>query len=337
MRPPGFWAGEPHHPLARLLAPAGRRYGAATARRMDRPGASGPCPVLCIGNVTLGGAGKTPTALALARLLRDGFGCHPAFLSRGYGGRLAGPVRVDPAVHGADAVGDEPLLLARHAATIVARDRAAGARLCAAGGADVIVMDDGLQNPGLAKTLSLAVVDAGAGAGNGLCFPAGPLRAPLERHWPHVGGLVLVGDGAPGERLAAAAAARGMPVHRARLVPEASASWAGRRVVAFAGIGRPQKFFDTLAGLGTRIVATRAFPDHHPYRAAEIEALRALAEREGAGLVTTEKDAVRLPVRGAATIAVLRVDLVFADALALRRQLAEDLLGGAPMGPRAAP
>lgn len=337
MRPPGFWAGDPGHPLARLLAPAGRLYGAATARRMDRPGAPGPCPVLCVGNVTLGGAGKTPAAMALARILHEKFGRRPAFLSRGYGGRLAGPVAVHPALHGAGDVGDEPLLLARHGTAIVARDRPAGARLCAESGADVIVMDDGLQNPGLAKDLSLAVVDAGGGIGNGLCFPAGPLRAPLARHWPHVGGLVLIGDGGPGERLAGEARARGLPVHSARLVPEVSGAWAGRRVVAFAGIGRPQKFFDTLEGLGARIVATQGFPDHHPYRPAEIAALRALAEREGAGLVTTEKDAVRLPDGEGGTIAVLRVSLAFADEDALRRQLAEALLGSDLSRPRATP
>lgn len=241
MRPPGFWFRPPTHLLARLLAPAGRVYGGLTANRMDRPGATPPCPVLCVGNFTLGGAGKTPTALALVRLLRD-LGRTPALLSRGYGGRLAGPLVVDPARHAAAEVGDEPLLLAQAAPTIVARDRPAGARLCAASGADVIVMDDGLQNPSLTKTLALAVVDGGAGLGNGLPFPAGPLRAPLARQWSHVAGLVLVGEGSPGEAAAAEAESRGLPVHRARLVPEAGPDWAGRRVVAFAGIGRIRSF-----------------------------------------------------------------------------------------------
>lgn len=321
MRPPGFWSQPPTHPLARLLAPAGRIYGARVAGRMDRPGAAPPCPVLCVGNFTLGGAGKTPVALALADLLRD-LGHRPAFLSRGYGGRLPGPLAVDPARHGAAEVGDEPLLLAARATTIVSRDRPAGARLCAASGASVIVMDDGLQNPSLIKTLALAVVDAGAGVGNGLPFPAGPLRAPLSRQWPHVAGLVLVGDGAPGAAVAEAARARGLPVHRARLVPEADGAWAGRRVVAFAGIGRPQKFFETLRALGAQVVAERSFPDHHPFRESDLADLAALARREGAGLVTTAKDAVRLPPGRSAEVEVLRVVLAFADEAGIRAQLA---------------
>ncbi|MEH3116885.1 MAG: tetraacyldisaccharide 4'-kinase [Methylorubrum populi] len=321
MRPPGFWSRPPSHPLARLLAPAGHLYGGLAANRMDRPGKAGPCPILCVGNFTLGGAGKTPTALALARFLQD-LGRRPAFLSRGYGGRLAGPLVVDPARHGAEETGDEPLLLAAAAAAIVARDRPAGARLCADAGADVIVMDDGLQNPSLTKTLSLAVVDGGAGLGNGLPFPAGPLRAPLARQWPHVAGLVLIGDGAPGAALAAEAERRGLPVHRARLVPEGVEGWAGRRVVAFAGIGRPEKFFDTLRGLGAEIVAERAFADHHPFRPSELAALAALAAREEAGLVTTAKDAVRLPAEARAGVQVLRVALAFDDEADIRRQLA---------------
>lgn len=323
MRPPDFWAHPPSHPLARLLAPAGALYGALTARRMDRPGASAPCPVLCVGNFTLGGAGKTPTALALARMLRDDLERRPAFLSRGYGGRLLGPVAVDAARHSAAETGDEPLLLARAATAVVARDRPEGARLCVELGADVIVMDDGLQNPSLRKTLALAVVDAGAGLGNGLPFPAGPLRAPLTRQWRHVGGLVLIGEGEAGETTAQEAAARGLSVHRARLLPEAPERWRGQPVVAFAGIGRPQKFFDTLAGLGARIVTAKSFPDHHPYRADDLDALRTLAAREDACLVTTEKDAVRLPAGERAE--VLRVALAFDDAASLRRHLTEAL------------
>lgn len=321
MRPPGFWSRPPSHPLARLLAPAGRFYGGLTADRMDRAGAPPPCPVLCVGNFTLGGAGKTPTALALAGLLRE-TGRAPAFLSRGYGGRLAGPLVVDPAWHAAAEVGDEPLLLARAGTTIVARDRPAGARLCAASGADVIVMDDGLQNPSLTKTLSLAVVDGGSGVGNGLPFPAGPLRAALARQWPHVAGLVLVGEGEPGAALAREAEQRSLPVHRAHLVPEAGPDWAGSRVVAFAGIGRPQKFFETLRRLGAEIVAERAFPDHYSFRPEDLTALSALAAREGAGLVTTEKDAVRLPPEARAAVRVLRVALAFAAEESIRQQLA---------------
>ncbi|MGH1572944.1 tetraacyldisaccharide 4'-kinase [Methylobacterium sp. P31] len=327
MRPPAFWAAEAGHPAALCLAPFAAAYGALVARRMDRPGARAGCPVLCLGNFTLGGAGKTPAALMVGALLAD-FGRAPAFLSRGYGGRMAGPVQVDPDRHGAAEVGDEPLLLARRAPTIVSRDRPAGAALCRTRGADVIVMDDGLQNPSLAKDLTLAVVDAVAGLGNGLPFPAGPLRAPLTRQWPHVSGLILVGDGAPGDVLARTAERRGLPVHRARLVPDTDVV-AGRRCLAFAGIGRPEKFFATLAEAGAVIAGTRPFPDHHPYSAGELAALAAEAQRLGADLVTTEKDAVRLPPGFSEQARVLRVHLMLDDPEALRRQV-RGALGGAP-------
>lgn len=326
MRPPAFWSKGPDHPAARCLAPLGAAYGALVARRMDRPGASAGCPVVCLGNFTLGGAGKTPAALTVADLLVD-LGRVPAFLSRGYGGRIVGPARVDRDRHAAADVGDEPLLLARRALTVVARDRPMGAALCRRLGADVVVMDDGLQNPALAKDLALAVVDGPAGLGNGFCFPAGPLRAPPDRQWPHVAGLIVVGDGAPGDAVARTAAGRGLPVHRARLIGQGN-DFAGQRCLAFAGIGRPDKFFATLAETGAEIVGRRAFPDHHPYRPAELEALIAEARRLGADLVTTEKDAVRLPVGFAALVRVLRVRLVLDDAEALRRQI-RSVLGGA--------
>ncbi|AWN44410.1 tetraacyldisaccharide 4'-kinase [Methylobacterium durans] len=319
MRPPRFWSAGPGHPAARLLTPIGRVYGALTAARMDRPGERLPCPVLCIGNVTLGGAGKTPTALAIAALLAE-MRHRPAFLSRGYGGQFAGPVVVDPDRHAAREVGDEPLLLARVAPTIVSRDRPAGARACLAAGADVIVMDDGLQNPSLAKDLALAVVDAGAGIGNGLPFPAGPLRAPLDRQWRHVGGLVLVGEGVAGDPLAREAERRGLPVYRAALVAAAS-GFAGRRVYAFAGIGRPEKFFESLRATGAAIAGSRAFPDHHPFGAGDLSALADAADRLGADLVTTEKDAVRLPPEFRARVRALPVALRFADPEPMRRQL----------------
>lgn len=318
MRPPGFWQAGPGHPMARLLSPIAALYGLAGARRMDGPGERGPCPVICLGNFTLGGAGKTPSALAVAAILRD-LGASPVFLSRGYGGRLPGPLRVEPAMHAAD-VGDEPLLLARAAPAVIARDRPAGAALCRNLGATAIVLDDGLQNPSLAKDLSLAVVDGAAGIGNGRVFPAGPLRVPMERQWPHVGGVILVGDGAAGEAVAAQALARGLPVHRARLVPD-RADLASQRWLAFAGIGRPGKFFATLEEQGVALAATRSFPDHHPYRESELAALAAEAERLGARLITTEKDAVRLPVTFSAGVEVLKVRLVLAEPEPLRRQL----------------
>lgn len=319
MRPPAFWD-NPDHPLARLLAPVGHLYGSRVADRMDRAGQRSACPVICVGNFTLGGAGKTPTALAVAAMLR-GIGADPAFLTRGYGGRLAGPIVVDPSRHGAGEVGDEPLLLARSARTILARDRPAGAKLCEALGAAVVVMDDGLQNPSLTKDLALVVVDAGGGVGNGLPFPAGPLRAPLSRQWRNVHGIVLIGDGERGETVAGEAASRDLPVHRARLIPLAPACVLGRPVFAFAGIGRPQKFFDTLVQAGADLVGTRTFPDHHAYRPGDLAGLRAWAEASDAILVTTEKDLVRLPADFAAGVTALAVTLVFEDGTALLAQL----------------
>ncbi|HEX8167880.1 MAG TPA: tetraacyldisaccharide 4'-kinase [Beijerinckiaceae bacterium] len=326
MRPPRFWDEPRPSAVARLLRPAAFVWGGIAAGRMDRGGDRADVPVICIGNFTAGGAGKTPTVLAVARILREQ-GERPAFLSRGYGGRLAGPVRVDPARHGPQDVGDEPLLLARAAPTVVARDRPAGARLCRdEAGASVVVMDDGLQNPSLKKDVSLAVVDAEIGVGNGLCLPAGPLRAPLKVQWRHVDAVVLVGDGAAGEALAREAAERERPVLRARLEPDhaVAARLARARVLAFAGIGRPQKFFATLEACGAAVARTREFPDHHPYSAEEVGALVDEARREALLPVTTEKDFVRIAALGQGlveTVTALPVILAFADEEPLRAML----------------
>ena len=292
---PAFWNLLPPTPLARVLAPLGAAYGTATAWRMRRPGAALPCPVICIGNFTAGGTGKTPMAQALGRmLLAQGY--HPAFLSRGFGG-VAGrqPTLVDPAQHTALETGDEPLLLARTAPVVVCADRLAGARLALAHGADVLVMDDGLQNPALAKTLSLTMVDGVVGFGNGLCLPAGPLRAPLAAQWRWVQGLVVVGEGSAGERAAQSAAEAGKTVFFARLVPDATAAarLRGQKVVAFGGIGRPSKFFASLESTGAHIIARHGFADHHFYSPAEMQALQHQALAGNAGLVTTEKDMAR--------------------------------------------
>jgi tetraacyldisaccharide 4'-kinase len=294
MRAPGFWWRTPPSLLAHLLRPPGLLYGAIAGHRMNRPGERAPVPVICIGNLTAGGAGKTPTALMVAGLLRAA-GKTPVFLSRGYGGRLAGPVRVE-AHHGAEEVGDEPLLLARSAPTVVSRDRPAGARLAQEAGAGVVVMDDGLQNPSLIKDLALAVVDGATGIGNGLPLPAGPLRAPMSAQWPRIDALLVIGDGSPGDAIAAEASARGKSVLRGRLVPDPAMATRlrGERVLAFAGIGRPQKFFDTLARCGAVVEVARPFPDHHRFSADEVAALRSEASARGLHLVTTEKDAARL-------------------------------------------
>jgi tetraacyldisaccharide 4'-kinase len=294
MREPRFW-GRPAGLACSLLSPAAAIYGALTSRRMRGSGRSVGVPVICIGNPTLGGAGKTPTAIAVARMLQAA-GRRPFLLSRGYGGAARGPLQVDVAVHRATEVGDEPMLLARVAPTIVARNRVAGAALARASGADVIVMDDGFQNPSLHKDLSILVVDGGRGVGNGLVCPAGPLRAPLVTQLAFAHALMLVGDGAAGDAVATQARARGLPVFHARLAPDAAALAAlrGRKALAFAGIAIPDKFFATLADAGIEVRAAVAFPDHHRYRRHEALDLIARAEREDLVPVTTEKDEVRL-------------------------------------------
>lgn len=292
MRAPGFW--DDGGLLAWLLAPAGAGLGSITAWRMRQPGAKAPVPVVCIGNFTAGGAGKTPTAIAVAELLRQA-GRRPVFLSRGYGGTVREPVQVDPTRHQAAQVGDEPLLLARHGPAVVSPDRVRGAAMAATLG-DVIVMDDGLQNPSLAKDLRLAVVDGAAGIGNGRCVPAGPLRAPLAAQLRVIDMVVLIGAGQAGAAVAARAAAAGVPVLTGALVPEPTVSTrlAGRTVLAFAGIGRPGKFFASLEGIGATLGARHAFGDHHAFTRVELTDLLDRAARDGMVPVTTEKDRVRM-------------------------------------------
>lgn len=294
MRAPRFWWQPSPSLPANLLRPVGLIYGSVAASRMKRRGEQVELPVICIGNFTAGGAGKTPSAIAVATIL-DGAGESPAFLSRGYGGRLAGPVRVQPQ-HGAADVGDEPVLLSRTVRTIVSRSRPAGARLAYEIGATVVVMDDGLQNPSLIKDCVIAVVDGATGIGNGLPLPAGPLRAPMEAQWPLVDAVLVIGDGEPGRQIALEADEHGKRVFTASLepAPEAAEALKGRRVMAFAGIGRPEKFFDTLHACGAIVDVTHAFPDHHPFKPEEVAALRQEAETLGLLPVTTEKDLVRI-------------------------------------------
>lgn len=308
MRAPEFWR-HSGGAMPALLSPLGLLYG--TAARLREAAATpwrAPVPIVCVGNLTVGGAGKTPTALALGAILRS-WKLRVMFLTRGYGGRLRGPVEVDPARHGARDVGDEPLLLAARAPTWVARDRKDGARAAIADGADVVIMDDGLQNPALRKDLRLVVVDGGAGFGNERVLPAGPLREPLARGLARASAFVLIGDD---ERGLAPRLARHAPVLRVRLVPDARArALAGVAVHAFAGIARPEKFFATLAALGARVAGTHAFADHHPYSEAELALLADAAARAGAILVTTAKDFVRVPERRRAAVTPVGVDLVF--------------------------
>jgi tetraacyldisaccharide 4'-kinase len=294
MREPAFW----HRPASwtsSLLMPLAAIYGWIAAQRMQRRGLDAGIPVLCIGNYHVGGAGKTPMVLVLAKLLRD-LGETPVVLSRGYGGRLHGPIRVDPQRHVADDVGDEPLMLARNVAVVVARDRVAGVALARSQDATVIVMDDGFQNPAVAKDASLIVIDGDRGLGNGCVLPAGPLRATLPPQLAHTDALIVVGHGTAAKAVVATIAAMGKPVLSAHLAPEPAslASLHGKRVLAFAGIGDPGRFFRTLRASGIELVVERAFPDHHPFSQSEIEALVADAMREGLTLVTTEKDLARL-------------------------------------------
>jgi tetraacyldisaccharide 4'-kinase len=318
MRPPEFW----HRPggiVPALLAPCGLVYSVAALLR-ERAAAPwrAPVPVICVGNVTVGGTGKTPTALAIAALLQR-WGLRVAFLSRGYGGTLRGPVEVDPARHGSSEVGDEPLLLAARASTWVARDRKDGARLAIADGADAIVMDDGLQNPAVRKDLRLVVVDAAYGFGNERVLPAGPLREPLARGLGRADAFVLIGEDRHG---LASTLSRHAPVLRAAFVPDnAARALAGRKVYAFAGIGRPEKFFATLDALGTVRIAAHRFPDHHPYSEEEITSLIDAAKRGGAIPVTTAKDFVRLPAGARDMVTAVTGDLVFDDSAALERLL----------------
>jgi tetraacyldisaccharide 4'-kinase len=294
MRDPAFWW-RPAGIAAALLTPLAMCYGAIARRRLASAGRSIGIPVICIGNPTVGGAGKTPTALTVARLLLAA-GKHPFFLSRGYGGEFAGPVRVDSRIHRARNVGDEPLLLARVAPTIVAHDRVAGANAAHASGADVIVMDDGFQNPSLTKDLSILVVDGRRGIGNGQVLPAGPLRAPLGAQLDRAKIVLVIGQHSGAEAIMSAAKSRALPLFHGRLVldQKALASLASRKVLAFAGIGDPEKFFATLEAARIDVRARQAFPDHHRYQRAEATELLARAQREGLLLVTTEKDFVRL-------------------------------------------
>lgn len=337
MREPRFWypARRGAVPLAaRLLSPAGYVFGlAGRMRRARRKPERAAVPVICIGNVTAGGAGKTPLALTIAeRLIARGEKVH--FLTRGYGGRETGPIRVDPAHHGAEDVGDEPLLLATAAPVWVAVNRPEGAAAAVRGGAGLIVMDDGFQNPSLHKDFSILAVDAASGLGNGRLIPAGPLRESVDDALSRTNALILTGRGHAGDGIAARARARGIPVFNSIVRPASPPDFGSGPHIAFAGIGRPEKFFRTLRDMGIELAETVPFPDHHAFR--ESDALRLLvrARELGADLVTTEKDAARLThapagsarARLAATTLVLPVRALVGDIDALMAQIADAVM-----------
>jgi tetraacyldisaccharide 4'-kinase len=319
MHPPAFWRYGGGRLLPALLWPASQLVTAATARRVARAGWHAPVPVICCGNAGVGGAGKTTLALDLAQRL-CAMGRQPHVLSRGHGGSARGPLRVDPSAHTAALVGDEPLLLAQVAPCWVGADRAATARLAVQAGAGALIMDDGLQNPTLHKDCALLVIDGAAGFGNGRVLPAGPLREPVGSAASRCQAAVLIGTDDAG---ACGDLPPGLAVLRADLVPGAGiAALRDRRVVAFAGIGRPEKFFSMLARAGVEVAARAAFPDHHPFSPGELARLRADAVRQNATLVTTPKDFARIPLAARDAILPVGVELAWEDEAALKRMLA---------------
>jgi len=309
MHSPRFW--QEGGWQAAALAPLGWLWGAGGRLRwaLVRPYHAG-IPVICVGNLVVGGTGKTPITIAIAEYLR-GQGLAPHLLSRGYGGSAKGPMRVDPARHDARQVGDEALLLAAHGPTWVGADRARSARAAAAAGAGCLLLDDGLQNPTLAKDLSLVVVDGGQGFGNGRLVPAGPLREPVGAGLKRASAVLLIGRDEAG---VAGRLPPELPCLRARLAPGPELDrLQGHRVLAFAGIGRPEKFFTTLKEAGLEVARAKGFPDHHPYREAELRALSAEAAAAKARLVTTEKDAMRLPPAWRAEVKTVPVHVEWED------------------------
>lgn len=309
MRAPDFWYRRDAVLAPRLLAPVAKTYWLAAGLRMRtvRPWRA-PIPVVCVGNLVVGGAGKTPVAIDIGeRLAARGLNVH--FLSRGYGGTIAGPVAVDMARHSADDVGDEPLLLAAARPTWVAHDRAAGARAAVAAGAEAIVMDDGFQNASLLKDLALVVVDGRRGFGNGFMLPAGPLREPVATGLARADAAIVLGEDTAG----VATTVSSCPVLTARIATQdVPAALADRPpVVAFAGIGDPEKFFRAVRELGCRLVAAFPFPDHHRYTPRDLATILAAADRENAVVLTTAKDHVRLPRDVSHRVTVLPVRLVW--------------------------
>jgi tetraacyldisaccharide 4'-kinase len=324
MRPPRFW----HRPAgwqAALLAPLAAVWAASSRRRLAKVTPYAPSvPVICVGNINAGGTGKTPASIAL--LLRlSGKGAH--VLSRGYGGRITGPHRVDERRDTARDVGDEPLLMAAFAPVWVGRDRVASAKAAVAAGAKILILDDGFQNPSLLKTLSIVVVDAEIGFGNGKVMPAGPLREPIATGLSRADMVLSIGaDAAQNTLLAREPLLANVPRAQGHLAPlQTGLSFNKMRVIAFAGIGRPGKFFSTLRGLGANIIATHEFGDHAPIAPQMLSRMRAEAKAKNAMLVTTEKDSVRLPAAARAGVIALPVRLEITDSAALDAALSKVL------------
>lgn len=308
MREPWFWRSKTlaARAVAAGVSPLAVAYDVVqrTRWRLTAPAAS-PVPVICIGNAALGGVGKTPCAIAIRKLLAgEGVECH--FLTRGYGGREKVPLRVDPDRHSASDVGDEALLLARHGPTWVSRNRPAGAEKAAEAGARAIIMDDGFQNPTIAKTFSVLLIEAGNARDNERIFPAGPLREPVTRAKARADITVFVG---PDRETAEHEASAQQSPFAAWLAPAGGP--APQRVVAFTGIGKPQKFFDMLKANGFELARTIAYPDHHDFSEHDLRALARIADAQNAPLITTKKDHVRLPASFAGVVMTFPAEMRF--------------------------
>lgn len=311
---PPFWWRKPGL-KALALWPAAAIYGAVAGRRMmTAPRQRLGLPVLCVGNLTVGGSGKTPVATTLADRA-VAMGLKPGFLSRGHGSR-PGPPRLVRQGDGAREVGDEPLLLAAHAPVAVGRDRAAAARLLIDAGCDLAIMDDGFQSAQLHMDYALIVVDATFGIGNGRILPAGPLRASISRQLAFADAVLRMGRGTAADAVVRRAARAGKPLFDAIAAPRDAGRLAGRRFLAFAGIGHPSKFFATVRAAGAEVVVEKAFPDHHPFTEWQARELMAQARASRLELITTAKDAVRLadinlPSGFRQMLAILQIDAVF--------------------------
>ena len=317
MKTPTFWTSPSF--ISQLLAPLGKLYALATSLRIKFGHTQKVNrPVICIGNITAGGTGKTPVAVSFAKLLQQ-MGKNPFFVSRGYGGKLKG-IMVDKTRHTAAEVGDEPLLLARQAPVIVNPDRFAGAQKALQSGAEIILMDDGFQNPGLHKDLSFLVFDGNIGIGNGLCIPAGPLRESLASGLKRAQAIIILGE----DRHNLAAKIKDFPLFKGRVVakkPEIN----NNEIIAFAGIGRPEKFYTSLRELGFKLLKTVDFPDHHQYTMTELKKLINEAQKKDAVLFTTAKDFVKIPPQIQKYFHVLEIEIMWENEDSLKHFLQQNL------------
>jgi tetraacyldisaccharide 4'-kinase len=311
MKAPKFWAYGSNDLCIRCLSPFAALYGALTTKRAQNPAKwHAPIPLICIGNLIMGGAGKTPTAIAVAQELITQ-GMKPFFLSRGYGGTLKGPLLVDG--HTAAEVGDEPLLLLKTAPVCIAHDRILGAKLCVEAGADIIIMDDGFQNPSLHKDLSILVIDGGYGHGNEKVFPAGPLRESLLNGLKRAHACVMIGRDETQTIPRLSALRPNLKLLQAHIKVQNQNDLPKTKIIAFAGIGRPEKFFNTLKNIGANVVSSLSFSDHHYFSETDIKHLQTLAKQNKAELITTEKDWLRLPPSFQTDVKELKITLEWED------------------------